>query len=753
MFLILFLLLCKVHSILNANESQQPVWKSVKIMKKSLVALAIASSIVAIPAFAQQDNIASVNSPEIILVTGKKPDQTLNEVAGSISVTTQEQIERHLVTDMSQLFKYDPSIHITGGSGGAQNFVIRGMSGDRILMIKDGMRMNEGYGANGLNDIAGRGFIEMDTLKQVEVAKGAASSLYGADALGGIVVFTTKDPSDFLDNNDFYASIKAGYGSSNEQTSLGTILAFNTGEVGHLLSLTGRRGNEDQNFFETKPALDIDSTSIFYKSVLALNETQSLKFTADLWDQDVVGAVADALADPFRGLAMFGYIITKETKTNEKKNSAYKLSFHDKEQRSWSDEINLAIYSNKTRQQDAEYVNLDINAPMFHQVGIRDMWADYDYQQKTVGIISNVVKTLKTDSAKHTIGYGVDIERSTSSRDVYEYRTQNGEVTKDVNTDKFPKNDITRVGVFVNDSVDLNSAVTFIGGLRWDSYDMKPQNVAGNDVQFGDISKQQLSPNFGVIYSYSEMLSSYIQFAQGFKVPAYDLAFLNHDNSQYGYKVIPTDTLSPERSDSFEIGVRGHHGDLAFTAALFYNDYKDFINIKLVETQDRDKDGTDDLDIFQYHNIDQVTIKGAELNLTYFVDDAMTVYINTAYQDGKDRITGEYIRDISPLSGTLGLDYQQDNWGGDLLLRWSDDMRKVNDDAVKTSGYGAIDMSAYYRVSDALKINLAVTNLTDREYTDYSRISGTHKDGFSSDDANYRLSAGREFAVSIKYVF
>lgn len=225
----------------------------------------------------------------------------------------------------------------------------------------------------------------------------------------------------------------------------------------------------------------------------------------------------------------------------------------------------------------------------------------------------------------------------------------------------------------------------------------------------------------------------------------------NHDNSRYGYKIIPADELLPERSDSFEVGTCGHHGDFAFTAAVFYNDYKNFINIRLVETIGFGNGTT--VDVQQYHNADQVTIKGAELNLTYFVGDAITIFANTAYQDGKDRTTGNYIREISPLSGTVGLEYQQDSWGCDVLVRWSDGMRKVNEGETTTSSCGAVDLTAYYEVNEQQKVNFALTNLLDRQYTDYLRISGTHKDGFSAYDADYRLSAGRKFSLSVKYTF
>src|SRR5699024_8822422 len=119
------------------------------------------------------------------------------------------------------------------------------------MMIKDGMRMNEGYGADGINDVVGRGFIDMDTVKQVEVAKGAASSLYGADAMGGIVAFQTKDAADLLGTGthlDFFASINGGYDGRSEEHSAGMLTAFRLGQWETLVSYKGRRGHETQNY-------------------------------------------------------------------------------------------------------------------------------------------------------------------------------------------------------------------------------------------------------------------------------------------------------------------------------------------------------------------------------------------------------------------------------------------------------------------------------------------------------------------------
>ena len=114
------------------------------------VATALSSPIILADEFDDSTVGASSQDMEIIVVSGSRTEKALKDVAGSISVISQEDIEKQVISDMSQLFKYDPSVQVTGQVGKAQNITVRGMGGDRVLMIKDGMRMNEGYGANGL---------------------------------------------------------------------------------------------------------------------------------------------------------------------------------------------------------------------------------------------------------------------------------------------------------------------------------------------------------------------------------------------------------------------------------------------------------------------------------------------------------------------------------------------------------------------------------------------------------------------------
>lgn len=723
--------------------------------KRALLASAISTAIFVSPSSFADDSIADAVSTdfEVIVVSGTKTEKPLKDVAGSISVITEQDIEKQIVTDMNQLFKYDPSVQVSGSTGGAQNIIVRGMGGDRVLMIKDGMRMNEGYGANGLNDIVGRGFIETDTLKQVEVAKGASSSLYGSDALGGIVVFTTKDASDYLvDGETFAGNVKLGYTDDGKQGNVGATFALATGNFEQLLNLNYRDGEEAQNYDGTKPALAIESNSIFYKAKYNFNKDSYLSFTADLWNQDVTGDSAYGLLEYFRGLE--GYTIVDENSQSEKDNSSYQLRFHSETATAMYDIINISLYANNTEQEDIEYGQLDINANFgYPVVEIRDMYKTAIYKQETQGFLSNASLSL---NKMHTIGYGLDIEQSTSTRtEVKLYQVEG--TPKDgypQQNDKFPKTDVLRAGFFINDEISLlGDKLVVTPGARIDTYQMDANGALKEDGKpYQDFDEDHVSLNIGALYKFTDTIAGFAQYGQGFKVPAYDLAYIEHDNSMYGYKIVPSDDLAPEESDSFEIGLRGHSGDLFFSTAIYYNKFDNFLATELVdiETSVNKYSGQESqILVYQYQNIESVTLKGVEAAVRYHLDDSFSVFANAAYQDGTDDKTGDYLTSISPLSGVVGISYEVDDLSAELLVNWADRMDKVNDGNTEIAGYGTVDFMTTYQVSDEFRVNLAITNLTDKEYVKYLNGAG-HKDASTLNDVT---QPGRGFAVSMRYDF
>ncbi|TLU67191.1 TonB-dependent hemoglobin/transferrin/lactoferrin family receptor [Thalassotalea litorea] len=725
--------------------------------KKTLLSTAIAGQFLLSPAaLADEQQPGPVTDLiETIVVSGSKTPKALQDVAGSISVIDSQTIDNQVVTDLNEIFKYDPSIQVTGGVGGAQNILVRGMGSDRILMIKDGMRMNEGYGANGQNDIVGRGFIDTDTLKQVEVAKGAASSLYGSDALGGIVVFTTKDASDYLSDGERVGGrVKLEYSDHSAQTGIAGTLALQTGSVEHLLNASVRDGEEQQNFEGSNAPFTIESTSGLYKAKWNINRSNALNLIVDYYKQDVKGDSADGLLFYFRGLADYGYNIVTENTTTEKQSTAYKLQYTSTSKTPFFDSLNISFYDNSAEQSDEEYGQLDINAPIFGTVELRDMWKTGFYKQETTGFLSNATLAL---NKTHTLGYGLDYETTKSMRTQHEYREVAGVSTKDDVTNKFPTNDINRLGVFFNDEISLLSGDFLITpGVRFDQYNMDPNGaLKTNGEEFAKIDESQTSFNLGALYKVNDLLSAFAQYGQGFKVPAYDLAYIEHYNqaaSTYIYEIVPSDDLSPEESDSFEVGVRGHVGDLIINAAIYYTEYDQFLATQLIDSQtvfNEDGSFAYQHDTFQYQNIDSVTIKGAELALDYAINNRFSIFANASYQDGKDDTTDEYINTISPLSGVVGVNFDYHDLSSQLTLNWADRMTKVDDGESEIAGYGSLDWSLNYQVNDAMTLNVLASNLLDKEYIRFVNVAGHASDS----DLQGFTEPGRGFAANVMYQF
>ncbi|MGL4714958.1 MAG: TonB-dependent receptor plug domain-containing protein, partial [Aeromonas sp.] len=237
----------------------------------SLVALAVAASL------SSQVFAASQQADEVMVVSGSRMEQKLEDVSGPITVITAQQIEEQVVTNVADLFRYEPGVTVLGGQGDAQTFVIRGMGENRVKVVRDGVRQNDAYSKGGV----GQSYFDTDMIKQVEVAKGPASAAYGSDALGGVIAITTKDASDFLKGKDSYLDVTSGYASSSHQKMAGLTGALRTGEVENLLRYTWREGGVTQNFDSSKSDFDIGTHALLLKSKWNLSDEQFLKLTVD----------------------------------------------------------------------------------------------------------------------------------------------------------------------------------------------------------------------------------------------------------------------------------------------------------------------------------------------------------------------------------------------------------------------------------------------------------------------------------------
>ena len=342
-------------------------------------------------------------------------------------------------------------------------------------------------------------------------------------------------------------------------------------------------------------------------------------------------------------------------------------------------------------------------------------------------------------------------------------------------TSDFPDPTVTSYGLFAQGEIRWNDW-TFLPGLRYDHTRLDPKitekflaglpaekfssGVPGN-VGNGDQVWHRFSPKLGVTYALSDQYTWYGQYAEGFRTPTAKALYGRFESAQGDYVIEPNPALKPEKSYSYETGLRGRFDAGWFDVAVFHNKYRDFIN------EDALSPGYDQLK-FQSANIKHATINGLEIKSRLDLDvlgAAQGLYSlgSLAYARGRNDDTGKPINSVNPLTGVFGLGYDQSSYGG--LLSWTLIKRKTRVDGsafeapdgmsrqFKTPGAGVLDLTAYYKVTDDLTINSGIFNLTDQKYWRWDDVRGFSGSGEASvvSPANLdRLTQpGRNFGLNV----
>ncbi|MEI9849754.1 MAG: TonB-dependent receptor plug domain-containing protein [Sphingomonas sp.] len=158
--------------------------------------LLIGSAMFAAPAFAQDagDAVADPAEGDAIIVTGSRIVRADLETSSPVSVITGEEITQRQPNSAEELLRDLPSVRpslgqgVNNGGNGSATVDLRGLGDNRTLVILDGRRVTP----FGLDGIVNLNVIPLGLIDRVDVVTGGASSVYGADAVAGVVNFITK---------------------------------------------------------------------------------------------------------------------------------------------------------------------------------------------------------------------------------------------------------------------------------------------------------------------------------------------------------------------------------------------------------------------------------------------------------------------------------------------------------------------------------------------------------------------------------
>src|SRR5690606_27267502 len=267
----------------------------------------------ALPASAEDGFEIDLNQPvrvAPVTVVGTRTERRVDEVPASVSVITAKDIETNLVTDIKDLIRFEPGVSVPtsparfsaalsgAGRDGNSGFTIRGMGGNRVLIVQDGVRVPDGF-AFGAQAVGRGGYNDLDLVKSVEILRGPASALYGSDGIAGAVSFTSKDPSDFIEaGRSFGVRARVGYSSADEGWTEGLAFAGRSGALSGLPAYTRRDAQETENRAETGGVgaartqpnpQDFASNAVLAKLVWDVNDHHTLRLTYDHFDQDMDG--------------------------------------------------------------------------------------------------------------------------------------------------------------------------------------------------------------------------------------------------------------------------------------------------------------------------------------------------------------------------------------------------------------------------------------------------------------------------------
>jgi outer membrane cobalamin receptor len=156
-----------------------------------------AASLVWITGAAAQEQVVQAPRLGEINVTATRSERAIEDTAASVTTIDAQEIERRPVRGIADLIRYEPGVDVRSDPNrfGASGFNIRGLEDNRVLILTDGVRMSDYYDFGiGPFNTSNRNLVDLDSVKRVEIVRGSGSSLYGSDALGGVVAFLTKDP-------------------------------------------------------------------------------------------------------------------------------------------------------------------------------------------------------------------------------------------------------------------------------------------------------------------------------------------------------------------------------------------------------------------------------------------------------------------------------------------------------------------------------------------------------------------------------
>ena len=714
-----------------------------------LAAAAIAFSAVPIAADDEADG-KDDDRLETVAVVGTRTARDAADVAATITVIDSARIERELARNIADLVRFEPGVSVggTGSRFGLTGFNIRGMDGNRVLTLVDGVRVPDEFSFGPFLS-ARRDFVDVDSLSRAEIARGPISALWGSDAIGGVVAFTTLQPQQYLAERDLYAGFKVGYSSADEAANGALTFAVGDESVAGLLRHTRRDASEQANagvvggfgpMREIPDPQSIVSNNTVAKVSFALAGAHRVTLNLDRFSNATDTRI---LSD--YGTVVFGTTLDSRDATDERARQRLSVDYRYVGESALADRLHAGVYRQAS---DTEQYTLERRTTPARQAQTRRR--DSLFNQRIAGVFAQAEKSATMGDVAHVLSYGFEYSatENTSLRDGGTFASDGSPVREfsPLPTRDFPRTDVTQMGAYLQDELSLlDGRLTVTPSIRHDLFDA---DALADDVYLNGnpgsptpvgYEQSETTGKLGAVWTVTQTVAAYARLSQGFRAPPYDDVNVGFTNFLGGYKTIANADLKSERSVGVEFGLRAAGAAGQFSVAVFQTDYEDFIESFAVApgfAASRGIDPADGLLTFQSVNRDDVRIDGAEISAALALGslhsalDAWSMRFALAHAEGEDITADQPLNSVDPLTGVVGLGFAPGNGRvrieAILTGARGKDESDIDENAPRlaSAGYGTVDLLADVRVAQRVRLNLGLFNVADKAYIRWIDTAG-----------------------------
>lgn len=672
-----------------------------------------------------------------VVISGTRSERAVEDVPATLDVLSGEALNPANVQDIRDLVRELPNVSVSRqptrfsaagtpvGREGNAGFNIRGLEGNRVLLLVDGIRVPQGLTNGVLGGAAfGRDYYELGLISRVEIVRGANSALYGSDGLAGSVAMFTPEPHELIKpGQTLGGKVVTGYSSEDSGKRLGLTLAgvasdtvqwLGSVQLGRSSELINQGTNESLNLNRTAPNPQSDRQQAFLGKLLITpgagqNHTLTLEHVGK--DSEVEAYTGRAVTAAAATSVIDLDASSEATRSRLGWDARYKLG------RAWVDELRttLGVQSSETREVARE-----------DRFTAADRVRDTRYQERMTQAAIQAEKTLPMGAGwSQKLIYGADLSQADMTNLVTGLTPAAGETFP---LKRFPDTVTTTSALFVQSEM-ANELWSFIPALRYDHVRIAASSDALYKNNAASLDASAVSPKLGAIYRFAPQWRVFSNLAAGFKAPTpIQLNNFFENNAGGFYKSISNPDLKPETSVTFELGTRGQWRALGLEAALFSGRYKDFIEETVLVSGQFGNPANPA--VLQSVNRGAVSLRGFELKAAYQLGVNTALRLAYGQTQGTVTSTGMPLNSVNPAKFVLGLEQRLGAWKVGAVLSHAAAKAASDIDYASLAtqfaspAYTTLDLKAAWQLRPGVSLNAALNNVTDTRYWEWTNVRG-----------------------------